>query len=643
MDKKMTIASGALLVAVYLMRFFYVPDPLEVALTAMLACVALLWWHKTPRLTVVDLGVGLMLIYMTISACFLSENITGSMGTLLRFVSGVAFYLLARTVIARSERAATWLFAVLTGCITVLSAMALVQFAMFASRIHAAGFGSVYDFRYLFCPLGVPVNEWNSLQWLWGAIALIAYFNSKGRRLCLLACAAGCMVWVMTLLSFSRGGYIAVAVCVVVMVVRFYGVPQLRDALRPAAAAALLAAVLCVPFGGEMLQTLHISGTASQQRSTESRMEAAGLTLDIVADHPWGTGAGTYTLAKDLYQTGESRSDSYTSFAPNILVQVLVEYGWAGLALFCVFIGIIIWYIIDSECPAYLLIAAFLLGFLIKEQTFPTFFTSAITQMSVLLLLAYMQRGTMYHAERDRITIAFPVALWIIAAVAVWYIYDVNRREEREDTRFLSEMDTRLIFGEARNNSDLHTMETLADRYPDRLDFRWKICQEYIERDEWEQASEQMRKAVLWHPQVLDTEYFKDQFTDMDIPENRMLKEAIEEAIAKRPDDPIRLAKYGSIALKTGHTDMAERYLTEASGKMPSLSMVWANLAEIERRKGNKEMTGLYTRRWQLLEYGIFAGGNDLPDRPVVNTDIWKMGDEKYRGLYMMWYSKEYK
>lgn len=81
------------------------------------------------------------------------------------------------------------------------------------------GFSSLYDFRFLYKPLGVPNNEWSSLQWLFGGIITAVYIYSENKIIKGIALLSGAIILCLALVSFSRGIYLAGIVFIILLIV----------------------------------------------------------------------------------------------------------------------------------------------------------------------------------------------------------------------------------------------------------------------------------------------------------------------------------------------------------------------------------------------------------------------------------------
>lgn len=72
---------------------------------------------------------------------------------------------------------------------------------------------------FLYKPLGVPNNEWSSLQWLFGGIITAVYIYSENKIIKGIALLSGAIILCLALVSFSRGIYLAGIVFIILLIV----------------------------------------------------------------------------------------------------------------------------------------------------------------------------------------------------------------------------------------------------------------------------------------------------------------------------------------------------------------------------------------------------------------------------------------
>lgn len=624
--------AGCLLIAATcIMRLFYVPDPLLIAPLAMGAWLVAWWWHRPfLRLTPLDLCLTAIWAYMALTP---GVNQQSSTEAAMVFGCNLLAYFLVRCLTDSDMSPIINKAATLCHGIFIVLAIAMAQYAIFVSKVHQAGFTSVYNFRFLYTPLGVPVNEWNSLLWLWGGLAASTFCVKMGRWTRLAAGASLCLSLAMAVLSFSRGNYIAIAVFAVAAFFYLRRRCLMRNKRVTVAIALAIIAVAGASFSSETSQTLRMNATASQRQSTAGRADAIGLTAQIMAEHPWGVGAGNYTMAKDYYQSGDARSDNYTSFAPSIVTQVLVEAGLGGVLLLLAALATFVWIVIIGNSPWHRLMSIFLMGFWIKELTFPTFFTSPTVQLFALAFMGYIcPRASGQYTARNKLGAVIPSLFMAWLAWAGLYYKDHVGSQSL--TKY-SILDSERHYRDAVTYRDTVALKRLADSYPDKLRYRWTLCQWLSSSGKYGLASVEFATAILRQPRILETDTWKQ--IEMSNPQlAAMVKNKLRQALATRPASTINQAKLGSVALHIGDIARAEKYLSEAARQMPGLSRVWSNLANISESKGDAQGAALYRKRYNLTENGIL-GGRDaiLPER---QADITPLLDGKIQMLHTIWY-----
>lgn len=664
MGKVACIGCTCLLVLTFLMRFFYMRDPYYIHTLLLAVCLAYYWIRKPLKLTNIDICLLLWWMYFGLLP---SVNAIGMISAFFGFTGSILFYFLVRYTLAYSKNGISYLLSALTVCISIVSILALSFFVLFSNRVHETGFVSLYDFRTLYKPLGVPLNEWNALQWLFGGILVSAYRECKDKRVKVLAVLTGGMVLCLSLLSFSRGMYLAGAVFLLFLVVverkRLFG----KRSLLIGGFYGLLIVEMCVLYPAETFRVIQGNETLSQQRSAESRIKEVDIAKAVLSEYPFGVGFGNYTMAKDFFQHGEERVDTYTSYAMNTFSKVAVEGGYAGLFFyFLLLLSIVVYLVRKKERDAWLLFL-FLIAFFIREQTFSTLFDSYLVQLSALAVLALLQKDekASFEWKHGKWLAALPCLVWIGLFVTIRFI-DGNeqsvpklvnralacRQTDRQmavnlfrQAQLQSPLDVQLHFYEYEwcgqddfSKEDEEKVKKWAVDYPDRLLFRWTLYEWYKQCGRENEAEEILVDAILREPRILETSFWKMlQEKEFDFADS--VKTELKEKIQNKPDDVIRLAKYGSVALQLEQTGLAEDYLREANRLLPNLSRVWFNLALLLEKQGKWEEADLYRKKGRLIELGVLSKDEAYIPVPVKNIKHFLY--KTYPLLFGVWYRSE--
>lgn len=617
---------------------FYICDTLNVLPLTAALWIGVSMWRRAIRLTAIDLCLIGIWLYGIAGPTI---NPTGSTMATTSLTGALMIYFTARHVFAFHKTAGRRMLAVLTVGIAMMTGAALYQFFIFTGMVDDAGFKSLYEVRFLFTPLGKPVNVWNSLMWLWGGIAIATFKEWYNMTVKIVSLIAGFMVWTGIVLSFSRGGYIAVGVCIAtVLLAGLYAMASGKLCMEKSRwinrlffSIGLVLTTIAIydAYHNEIKQTLKMNHTVSQQWSTNGRLEAIKLTTDIMKEYPLGTGAGNYTLAKDFYMRGNCRSDSYTSYAPNIFAQVAVEGGLPGLIIYVLLLCSIVVWTVRTGKRRTLAIALPLIGFFIKEQTFPTFLTSGITQTTALLLLAYIQQdcGQAASNRKSRFMAFVPAVVCIVTTICG--IALKSKEPER------SRLDSRMHYEKAMQKGDTVTMRRMADDYPDIARYRWELFEAH-RRNGWDkEAVRELTAAVLRHPRILETDKWKEMKRTEPELCNEVKEKAIHTIIYSLTEDAMTNARFGRAAMLLGDREVAGLHLERAVRSMPQLSRTWAYLSVDHDIWTDEDMARQYFRRYCVLEYGVFADISKCK-MPEEQHDIEKVLDADYYTKCMEWY-----
>lgn len=389
MEKIINKIACCLLVFMFLMRFFYVQDPYFICTFLLVICLTVCLTRQMIKLTIIDLCLLLLWAYIGMGP---TVNFAGSAYSFITLTSNILYYFLLRYIITYDKKGEQSLLSSFTVCIAVLSALAFYSFYLFCVSVHEMGFSSLYDFRFLYKPLGVPNNEWSSLQWLFGGIITAVYIYSENKIIKGIALLSGAIILCLALVSFSRGIYLAGIVFIILLIVLEHRKLFERKKIIIGGGYCLLVIVVACLYSTEIKKTLHGNETVSQQRSTKSRINTFQLTTDVLKEYPFGVGLNNYTLAKDYYLHGEKRVDSYTSYAANSFLKIGIEGGYAGLIFYILFLLSIVYYLVKAKKRNLWLLFLFLFAFFLREQTFSTFFDSSSVRLSALILIAFLQK-----------------------------------------------------------------------------------------------------------------------------------------------------------------------------------------------------------------------------------------------------------
>ena len=377
-----------LLILAVTVTMFRIGDPCCLLLLCLLA--GLCWKRPCFRLSGIDVAVMCICLYDVVDFCLHPYRGAEAAEASL---TGLCCYFLIRS--ASAEGFLKLLLLPVGAALT----LTFVSFGMFAEAVQGAGFADTYPFRFLFRPLGYITNAWASV-WL-AVLGLLAVGYVRvprwriGFGLCWIA------VSVALLLSFSRGAFLAWGVCALLT---FFALRSWKLRAMLLAACLCIGAGICLLFPAETATTLAMNKTASQRQSTESRVNATEKAIDVWRVHPWtGTGNGSYTLSMDK-ALNEDTTRAYTTYAPNPVVQLLVEKGMAGIVLYGgLYIAVLVRWWKNRKDETACIVAACLIAVGLKEMTMSIALADAVVLVLLYVLLGILDKETQMNADFRRL------------------------------------------------------------------------------------------------------------------------------------------------------------------------------------------------------------------------------------------------
>lgn len=362
--------------------------------------------------TAIDVCLALLTVYDVI-ACLYASSPLDAFYSIFLSLSCLTAYFVARRLLA-SERAARIILQGSYWPVGIALLLAVCSFFIFRRSVLQVGFQDTYHFRFLFRPLGYVTNEWAEvLLILLGWVCLIRRYSSLFIFLTILA----------ILFSFSRGAYIAWGVYVMAWLLLVTPKRQKVGLLAVCIGAIALTGLF---FPAEMRTTLQMNRTVSQQQSTEGRITATEAGWDTFKERPlFGYGNGNYTLAVDRTLNQDSTLP-YTSYAPNLFIQLLIEKGVVGLLLY-IGLALAICRTMRKEWqqPESRILACTLLALAAKEMTQATLLYTPFALLMVYVLLAFLQKKDIpsVKGENRRTAGSYLLAGCVLVCFFSWQLF----------------------------------------------------------------------------------------------------------------------------------------------------------------------------------------------------------------------------
>lgn len=415
-DKPVQWASVTILVVTVALWMFRVEDPYGLLLLCLLASAVGACMKF--RFSVIDVLLGVICLYDLANWC--SHPYAG-IDNLYLSVACFFAYLSMRGIVARKRSLELFLKGMLF-LIALVLAVVMFSFVFFAESVHEAGFTDIYPLRFLFTPLGYVTNAWSSVYLPVMGLLAVFYFLLPRWRLLVLSCYG--VASVALFLSFSRGALLSWGIYVFLLLF-------LLQSWKEKCGLLVLSVCVCVLswtlFPRETSTVVAMNRTVSQQLSTQSRFNATGKAMDACREHLWtGTGIGTYTLAVDK-ELNQDSARIFTSYAPNMFVQLLVERGIIGLVLHvCLYIVVAVECIRRRKEALVGAVAASLLALLMKEMTISILLDTAVVWLLAYMLLALLQNGREEEAAMFPSKGRYILGISGLVCFAVWGINGIR-------------------------------------------------------------------------------------------------------------------------------------------------------------------------------------------------------------------------
>lgn len=654
----------------FLLQFFYAGDTYFICGLVMAIILSLKLKNGYITLTPLDYCILLIGLYDLYSV-FASVNPLKSFSYLKMSLYCICYYWILRFLLSDDSKTKVllssycWIFG-------LLSILAVTYFGLFTQSIHSIEFSNLYPFRHFYQPLGISSNEWANLQILSGGIAILSmYYCRESYKMLFIISAISLLILFQMIVSFSRGIYLALIpylFCLIFIAWKSMG-KRYFSLLSSGIIVVLLS--LFVTYQQEILTTLRMNRTVSQQRSLHSRVNELDATIQFVKNHPSGGGNGNYTLSMDsyLYENDEA---GVTSYASNLISQILVEKGWAGFLLYLLLLIVVLITICRRKDIAAWGIGLILIAYLFREQTFSVFFMSVPACLLVYTLFAILLSPKTIkekHAlPRTRYTYWLPIGIWILLFTGIQWdvrnkkhnssfltavendntrqaiqeieqtkrvpayllnrsLFYLNNFEETKDSLHLMKAENAIRSSISQNPSDIHLTyflslilekrqnekesiaikKDLLKRYPENTLFQWDIFKQAYRTGNKATACNHLVKAITLSPAILDTKFWTKLKENDSLFCKEIATHLYNHIASYREENPITLAKSGKIALSLNNIPLAKKYLEEALAQLPNLSMAWYNLGKAELSLGNKEKACIYEKRACVLSMGVLS------------------------------------
>ena len=631
--------------------------------------LALLWFggrKKAMCLSWIDIGVVVLWVY-DLTSLFTTINEEVTRLSIIPVTLAVFYYFVLRVEFRNRQKFKKLLY-FLSLFLGILGWFGLIAFGIFASAIREVGWQNLYDFRFLHRPLGNIANVWGSLLIVFFMIvyiALMLYRKQRKSVIILWGCLFPIIFGLVT--SFSRGVYIAFFMLLLLCI----GICLTARGRRVGRKIGGVAGLCCCTFlvmafyPREVVRTLRMTETVSQQRSIEGRVERSIAVAGMLKESPLtGAGMGNYTL---ITNAGRYEDDliSYTNFAPNMFVQLLAEKGILGFALWGMFAIYLFWFFFRHRRNKWMVfLGGCFLILLVREATFPVFLETPGFMILGLTLLAFGQSVVRQKGETRELSpgISRYVRLGCVLLFIGMYVnLMLYYRNERYNLEFLEAVknkeydkareaiektsertpylinqslmyslledwekaeyytilaleknpwDVQLQYNLARiytqsGKTDLsrRILENLVKVYPNNFLYQWGMFDLCYSEGKKDAAIPCLVRVIELTPRMMDSSFW-EKLREQDRETVLAVQMQLKNRVKEMPAEPILLANYAKVALSLKDTVRAEELYREVIQVLPNLIYPWYYLGVIECDRGNTDTGIKYLKCFMRLAYG---------------------------------------
>lgn len=550
-------AIAILLIVIMAMLLFQTEDKLQIGLLLITICLAITYPLPFREWTLIDITLSLITAYDLASCLHADCSVPAIRSALLSIFCLTSYFLLRK--LFRSEHVTRIIHQGNYLPIGAALLLAVCTFFIFRQSVLNVGFQDTYHFRFLFHPLGYITNAWAEvLLVLLGWVCLVHRYSGLFIFLTIVA----------ILFSFSRGAYISLGIFIAGWLL-FVKPKQAKLRLPAIAIVAIALTALFLP--AEMKTTLKMNHTTSQQQSTEGRINATQAGWETFKEHPLlGYGNRNYTFAVD--QTLNQNSTlSYTSFAPNILTQLLIEKGIIGSLLYLLIAVAVCRTVIKRRKRIETgIIGCTLLALAAKEMAQATLLYTPFAMFMVYVLLAFLQKEEITDEETESRPAASAYLLpGIVAICYVGYLFFIFQQDHNKSYQ----QQSMAAWEKGEYTEAIRLMEQTGEQTAYLINRGLLYTQYYRKTNDPEalKAAEQaLQKAISRQPEDLQIRYLLARLY-IYAKEPGKAGEIVDKLAADYPKNSLYLSAQSDVLYQQGEKDAALQPLVNAIRYTPRL------------------------------------------------------------------------
>lgn len=348
----------------------------------------------------------ILLVVFTEFLCYLlSSYKPNSISTALNVLGLSLLYFFIRYAFNKSYMLnLITIFVVLYGTLLVL--FTLMSFLFFQFNVSYEGFSNILEFRNMYMPLGFYSNSWVTVLIILLPFQISTYIDNHKMWIRIVSGVSFIMTIYAIMLSFSRGGYIALAIFALLTLVYFVfcKTVSLKKLVIYGLGIGGLVLLLILPYNDSVLSTIKMGNTTSHQRSFEGRTKVWENSLELIKANPLvGTGANNFTLSYNVNIKNEE--SGFVGRIANTYLQILIEKGIIGLIAYGVLI--IVFFLNSyrtfnqkiSKQTHSIIFSAAIISILIRELSFNSMFEIDGLMLLFFIIILNNTHNAKIHCE----------------------------------------------------------------------------------------------------------------------------------------------------------------------------------------------------------------------------------------------------
>ncbi|MDE6534054.1 MAG: O-antigen ligase family protein [Muribaculaceae bacterium] len=625
-----------------------------------LVILIFLWNNDKTEWNYIDFILYLFIIYECFRAVWLKDYKAPTTSALGIWLSTGVYFTIKFSGQSSQRKIISCIYFILLGFVI----LSFPPFIDFITKIRELNLDNPIPYRYVISYFGMGVNQWASITLAISVISicgllLINNISCRNPEILLLTILSTLSI-TASLLSFSRGIYIAISIMLALVTVDLVFFKSRIKINKTCTVISLTCPFVIVyfisPIGVTNVIIPHTD--VSQARSLDGRLAGAINAYNIFTNHPV-TGAGSGQFAMTSYMENNT-TDHKTSFPGNSLSHMLAEKGISGsVMLISIFIFLILGVLTNKRISIRIkfIICSCIFVLCIREMTYPGIFNNTSQQTIWMFFLAYLSNymdNKLVILDKQLKISGFSVAV-IMCGIMSYQSYEINKRQDTKisDTSITENKNRHSLlplFSKMttdwtmyKSTKDIRHLESafdnikvclvkkpndpvflynafvisktfgkiqfadsvkqvLSKKHPSKLLSHWAELIDKLPGIIPTELIHRLASISISFPEIRNTEEYHNLITDYSIDEKE-IKKTVGNKLSGliQESDPINLSHNGVLAYWTENENMAEYFLNKSINKLPNLIVPHYLLSEIYKKKGLYDKAEKHEKIYRFL------------------------------------------